>query len=508
MTRFRGGARDRRLLWHPAVHEAYAERCHIYLLTGEDASGEDTFSSSLNTFLHHQNISSHTIHAVYGPYDALLRVWLTQDTRLRLLRQLKQAQERAQLRIDDILEFTADEIDYSWTAPAVAVSADVVRREWDQAVRTVVAADHADAWTPDAEKTLEALRSAGLVLEVPPADGVKFYMVFSEGAKRRTQLPDLVTHQLAQDATSLGVRNTSIYFGVGFADYMLKGVAEKFSEMLPLINGLRRSGKSFGLTPWTLVVADYANETTDQGSNGETIDAVRATLPPSVSDLLNLFDADSELRKEAFALDQSDQDALALIFSEARRLLDDAQEVLRFAEILRHSLHRSRKELNQSLSFLTSIEGDLRFVLPRLLSSLVGQSWLPELRIAGREYRDLEATDEDEVSWTHEESSIANWTLMDLMMATLVASKTWSSVGERLRSALGPNWQSNIRGLVSLRNDFAHSKLVDVNRSHEFAGPWGERLKDVIKAISFQRRLELERDRIEDRGATPTPDNL
>jgi len=499
MTRFRGGPADERYVWDPTAHEAYGERCHIYLLTGEDASHRDTFSRSLRAFLQHQNIYSYTIHAVYGPYDALLRVWLTQDTRLRLLRQLKQAQASAQLKIDDILEFAADEITYGFSAGSPTVEADTIHLEYDRQIREVVAAEHSNVWGAEAHATFATLRDLHLIVPVPPAPGVKFYLFLAEGPHRRSQLPDFVVERLMSEAQRQEVRNASLYFGVGFCDYILKGIVSSFEQLLPTVNALRSVGKGSGLAPWTLVVADYgiARDTADPSLIGETIDAVRITLPPSVSELLQFFDFDDALRGNILALTREDQDALAALFSEARKTLD-TPEARRFAEILRSCLRRDRKEINQSLSFLTSIEGDLRFVLPRVMSAQVGKSWLRDLREEGRrEFGDETQASEDERAWLQEGTSPKQWSLIQLMFATLIAVRRWPSVATHLNRALPPGWEHSIRPLVNLRNDYAHSKLVDLSRAQDFTGEWGATLRSVIGAIAFQRRMEKLREELE-----------
>jgi hypothetical protein len=494
VTTFRGRPSHERLLWHPVVHEAYNERCHFYLLSGEDVSRRDTFSYSLRNFLHHQEIYSHTIHAVYGPYDAVLRVWLTQESRLRLLRQLKQAQERAQLRIDDILEFASDQIEYAWNE-LPDIDATLVKRDYEKAIRSVVAADYSGDWSDEAIDQLAHLREANLVIDVPAAPGVKFYMFLSEEGRRRSQVPDLVIDSLLKEIRVRGIENPSLYFGVGFCDYVLKGVVPKFDDLLPAVNALRRTGKGTGLSPWTLVVADYSDEQqeSDELLCGETIDSLRAVLPPSVNDFLLFFDTNNDLRQEVTALSRVDQEALATLFSHARSVLE-TPDLTRFAEILRSSLVRSRKELNQSLSFLTSIEGDLRFVLPRVLNQAIGEQWLPQIRSLGlAELRAPGSAEENK--WLEEGVPLSQWSLMELLTALRLANRQWPSVRSRLSEVLPPGWEMKIRELVGLRNDFAHSRLVDVTTSRDFATSWGSRLNQVVDAIAVQSMLERERSR-------------
>lgn len=477
---------DERYVWHPRVHERYQEQCHFILLAGEDPSRSSTFTSALRDLLALLDIASATIHALYGPYDALVRFWATPGARKRFLVGL----DDSGLEIYSTREFTAGAVAYSTVD--LQPTLDEIEQHINK-VEEIVLADYRGVPDTIPHHYYTELERLGILVRVPPAPGAKFYLFLSEEANRQTQPADFVVRELMSSATAMGLKGLSIYTGVGFCNFVVKGIVPSYDEALVTINGLRRASKDLRLAPWSLVVADHAN-----ADVGETIDAVLSGLSLELENFLRVAtDIDTErrqLRREVTSLNRDERAALEGLIANARREMRP-EETERYFEVISAVILKDRKRLNKSLSFLTSIEGDLRFVLPRLLSRALGEQWWQQLQ------KTLQNAGEATEPPPEEEGTgavapprskrIADWSLFSLFYALSVAESQYPErVAPLLKDRLPVGWNRRFRQVVSLRNDFAHSTIHGLVREGAVSGALGDTLENVAFSLSLQARLE------------------
>lgn len=479
---FRSTGPTKRLLWRQSVHEAFSERCHYYLLTGRDTQGskETTFSGSLAKFLRKIDITSFSINATYGPYDAILRVWMTTEARLRFIREL----DASSLQIDDTLEFIADAVFYETSDDRQLLSKPMEERE---DIALVAKAANSDEFDSLAIAAFERLEKANYFVPISPSLGVKVYMFFEDRPRAHTPR-SIVHHEIVTSLSQSEADDLSVYTGIGFCTFLVKFVVPTYDDVLNLINHLRRRGKAIGLQPWTLLAADYL-----VAEAGESIDAVLENLPTGLETLRSLMgDSENAVKREMASLADDDKRALDGLFSKARKDLAGGRALERFVEILRFSLFGDRGGVNRSLSFLSSIEGDIRESLPRILSDekMYGPDWFTRLRalcLIDAERSKFSPRSEE---WPTAIVSLDEWTLSPLLMSMTVAANHAPAFDELVGSYLGPNWRSLLGVVIQLRNDYMHSRLVSPEILRDFSGDWGVRLMHAAHVILFQIGLE------------------
>jgi hypothetical protein len=317
-------------------------------------------------------------------------------------------------------------------------------------------------------------------------------MFLSERSGRRTQPSNYVVKTLLAVAEELPVTAVVVHDGVGFCDYVFKAVSPSYEDTLDIVQHLQDLAANLRLQAWTLVAADYGAR-----SEGETIDALQSVFPRELEPFV-VSRADASLvRREIKSLERRQRAALIDIHNEAKEQLT-TPEFERFAEVLERSIVGDRKTLNQTLSFLTSIEGDLRYVLPRLLPRHLGASWYSDVIRMWSQFAD--AGDAETVSLSDYDKrlakSIDDWSLYQLMIILNRVLKDRPLLEVELEGYLAPDWRKSIRRIVDLRNDYAHSKLVEATRTRDYQGQWGARLRDLMLAIKFQLGVERVREEI------------
>lgn len=479
---FRSTGTSSRLLWRQSVHEAFSERCHYYILSGRDAQGskDTTFSGSLAKLLRKVDITSFSINAVYGPYDAILRVWMTTEARLRFIREL----DASSLQIDDTLEFIADSVFYENSEDLPLLSKPTEEREH---IERVVKAANSGDFDDAAMAAFSRLEAENYFVAISPSRGVKVYMFFEDSPRAHT--PRSIVHQeIVSTIHQTDASDLSVYTGIGFCTFLVKFVVPTYDDVLGTVNMLRRNGKAIGLRPWTLLAADYAI-----AEAGESIDAVLENLPTGLETLRSqMGDPDNAVKREMSSLADDDKRALDKLFSKARQDLAGGRALERYIEILRFSLFGDRGGVNRSLSFLSSIEGDLRESLPRILASerMFGLDWFSRLRALCQIDAERDKFSSGSEDWPATAVPIADWTLSPLLMSMAVAANHAPAFDELVGTYLGPNWRSLLNTVLGLRNDYMHSRLVSPEGLRDFSGDWGVRLIEVADAITFQIGLE------------------
>lgn len=472
---------DERYVWHPRVHDMFGEQCHFYLLAGEDPTRQQTFTAALRELLELLDIASGTLHVVYGQYDAVLRFWATPGARQRFARGLA----ASTLNMTAIREFTADTVAYS-QSPRAPTDADLHGAR--PTIERIVVADYKGELDQIPDATLLELESKSILVRIPATPGVKFYMFLSEHSAQHAQPNDFVLRELQRARVASNVDCAAIYSGVGFCNFLVKGIAPSYDAALPMVNLMRREAKDLRLAPWTLVVADH-----NTASTGESIDEVLFGLSLDLETFIKTVarrDTDQgRLRRETSSLESRDRKALERLVADAREEMRP-DEVERFFEVLESVLLRDRKSLNKSLSFLMSIEGDIRFLIPRLMRDAAGEHWYDELRRAV-EQKMRDAPPPENLDDTAGGKGFKEWSLYKLLFALRVAGQEHpDKIETLLRSALPSEWYKKIQGVCDLRNDYAHSSVYGLVKAGSLDGQLGKTLADIGFAIQLQLRLE------------------
>ena len=471
-----------RYLWHPRVHEHFKEYCHLFLVTGVEGGGQAVVDE-LDRICASLEISASSTAIVFGPYDVLLRIWLTDGARARLREEFRRLASRNE-RIAGFLEFQADDLEYNWTLQADAPSqAKMDNLERD--IRHVVKAQQAGEWTEQSINSLELLDHSSLVHQVKPGGTFKFYMFLKP--LRDDGVPiDYAMDQLRESVGSVvNPETVTVYAGRGFCTYVLKATTDSYHEVLPIVERVQNAARKLRLRSWTLVPAD-----TSLRSEGETILAILNEMPAALDPLLRSETGDREtIRRVILSMPSEQQEALATAYTRSMNELDE-QGRERLHEILKAVILENRSSINQSLSFLTSIEGDARFLLPKL-ASIAGEEGLMRMR------ETLRQTPEPEIGpEPPPKSDVARASLAGLLAALRDISE-FRPVGEILERAMGPSWQKSTRDIFALRNKYAHSRLTEELLGHDFAGTLGGYVRIIALSIKFQIGLERLRQNIE-----------
>lgn len=485
-----------RLVWDPEVHDFYGERCYYYLIAASRVETAGTMSGDLARLLTSLAIHSGTVHALFGPSDMLVRFWASAPARQRFIRGLRQSS----LEIESIREFTAESVQYGASRLASPAEKQVAASR--TLIEESVRAERRDPGSAiEPQRAAELLR-LGLVHVVPPTIGVKFFVFFKSRVGIESQPSSYVLREIARTAADTSLDGLSLYSGIGFADYILKAVVPEFGGLLPVVNELRRAGKGLHLNAWTLPVADFGT-----AKVGETVDAIDGDLSTELEALIGVA-ADDEarrtLRREIGSMSRDQQEGLTRLI---RKLRPQAQgpDLERFDETVAACVRQSRKDLNRAASFLTSIEDDLRFFVPRFLAEKIGTGWLEDLRSVGLQ-KDapgsarLGTDEEEESGWIRPGTGPAQWSLYGLFSALNVAYRQFDGdLSAELDDLFGSDWRKEIRNIVSLRDDFAHGKFMAAVRGGKYDGELGAKLETLMIASRFQSTLEQQADAIRTR---------
>lgn len=478
-----------RWVWDPLVHARYDEHCYYFIIRALDPSPTRTLNSALRELLDREEIRSSSAYVVFGWYDALVRLWATEEVRRRFLRALNESG----ITVDGISEFRAEEIDYTFRE-AAEPPADADIGGLRDLIKQVVTADAEDEWTPEADAAFEVLRSARMIHRVPPVHGVKFYLVL----KRTDILERDDVGYLVETARAQQIQNISLYTGVGrFADALLKGVFENYDGLYAAINAVHQAARRIAMRPMTLLIAngDFVREV-------DTIDQARVRtrgdLERLVEELHQLADG---VPTRIGQLTSSERAALARLFDEWEPLFTPTFFRPTFLRILAASILGEVDDLRAALVFLTTIEQDLRHLLVSVLSEQLGRNWYHDVSeligIGPSATAEIDLTSVDD---TPTGKGIMGWTLRQLFDAARLCSAQFPVVSTALSAHLFDNWEQDCRSITELRNAFSHGILFETESYSTFDGRWGAELQRLFHAALFHVRLRGARNAIRVQG--------
>jgi hypothetical protein len=478
--RFFAVAGKRRLIWHPRVHERYKEYCHIFLLSGQFGFGRRVVDD-LNGLFERLQLTPSSISIVYGPYDVLLRIWLTDAARSRF-REALRSHNDGQMEIENFLEFAADDIIYDWAQDREG-PAELQIAEFDNQIRLIVESEKKSVWSGEANDAQDLLVSKGLLHSLHARRGLKYYM-FLQNTKG-SQPVDYILDALVEGAkrAEISPEGMTIYAGKGFCSFIIKAIEDDYGKVLSRVESIQELARKLGLRVWSLVPADYGMR-----PDGETLDVLLNKFPERLDPFLRRVTNDRDaISRIILGLTPMQQEALGSTYARSIDILSLSKERDRFNELLEAVITDQRKEINQTLSFITSIEGDARNVLPRI-SRLIGEAGEKAMLNAL-----AENTQPGDASSEGQRSQLGNASLSAILGAMRDLAK--HDVIERyLNDFLAQNWQKHSRVIVELRNDYMHSRLTEDLLGKDFAGKLSGKLLDLAETIRFQVGLENLRD--------------
>lgn len=479
------GAGNHRLVWHARVHERFQEKYHIYLIAGRNTRSSDTFSQRFRKLFRSLEIDSANVNAVYGEHDIAIGVWATPSSRQRLLRGI----ERANIDVHEIQEFVADEtatiLASSLQLPPELATIDHERAQIEAIVRAVRSQKQEDV-----EGLISSLINRGLIREDTTPRGVRFLMFLRHQANRKRQPPSYVFEEMVNLLRETALLSATISAGSGFADFVIDAIAPDFDSLLPAVNQLRIRAKELTLEPWTLPLADYSH-----ASIGDSIDALNSQLSDSLEAFVTQVEPDeieAQVRRELLSLESGVRGQLALLIDQVRVEIGDYELLQRFYEVLQAIVLKDRKLLNRSLSFLTSIEDDLREYLPRVMHACLGDDWVKKLK-AEFDPGTLESM-KTRLGQSFLDAKLQQWSLAMLLRALSTAYSSFpTEVGTVLHRQLPDGWRGKIHDIVIIRDQFAHGEIASlIKPKTEITVELNRVLLDIAFAIKFQHALENE----------------
>lgn len=485
--KFRSFPGEPRLLWNPAAHEVVGERCSFFLLTASDSLGA-AMTEALKDIMDRLSIHGATTHILYGVDDVLIRVWLTAERRRAFLRAIQSP--NSGLKLEEFLEFRAlevfyDEHDQSIQAPEATLFS---RLEEIIASFRKTQSDNADR----GRLVKKALRDRILIPFVSQV-GVKVYL-FLYTKQESVPRPDLAI--LSNIAHEAGFKSVSAYGGRGFCDAIIKGVLGQYHETLPAVQSVQAAIANLGYYSWTQVPADYG-----QNREGETlhlpdssVEKILETLRGNSQGEGRLDDADPKRAMDTLQ-DEQVRHSVKNILKYASDKLRTQREQERLESILYAVLTADRRTLNKRLSFLISIESNLRDLF-ELIAVRYGLD-ISHFTVSLDEVHDSSAISRYQAALQSGSiQEILRSTDLPILFAILGKFTILLSGYEELLNIREledlpvADWVDGAREFIELRNAYAHGLLLDSVLDYNFSENFWEEMRRVVDAISMQIALE------------------
>lgn len=460
--------------WHPKVHVRFGEKLCFYLLRLRQPLSEPV-ADHIRAVLQQADIDYACEYALFGQWDALIRVWLTEVSQHRLLFVLDR-----DAAVTEVRHFEAEQVRYLWTntdddllAIRGPIDGEITANDVD--IRAAAQA-MTEKGAPQDLAATQSLIGANLLIPSPGrADGeVKFYWSLNRSGTG-TSL-EAETKTLLRAIHEVGIADrASLYTGVGnFTSYLVRCVAPNYDGILAITSRLDTYLGDLQVERTTFLIANQAAREYDNINgahhSGLTLDDVHDVT----ADVLELGETAVELLS---GLPHAQHDALHRLVTRAHEI-SKQDEVLRarLRTLLRACLENNRDAVTASLAFLLDTEYFLGNYLKRTWGSLYGD-WMSHL--AALFERDGATTRYAAVVREPDE-----WTLGTLIGMVKASAEADPKVDAILTADLGPRWQTQMLRLREVRNRVAHGQVRSETRLDDFAGKWGETLTSILEDIA------------------------
>jgi len=424
-----------RLVWHPGVHAWYNEHCYYFLLRLRDPDLE--IVHALTGLLAKSQISSFCTYALYGYYDILLRTWATVQKRARFVRLLEE-----QRLIERVHEFQAISINYLWMngAPSAQdVQGQCPRFRGDIESVASELVGHNGKQSP----VLDRLISEKLLHLKPHREqtSIKFYVALSRvpGAMEHPYETEEITTFFS--STDIGLRDISVYCGIGFANYLVKAFVESYSDVLTAMKAIVAKGRRLNLRPMTLLIAN------NDAPESDYIDVNWHEFP---TQLLQLeMTLGMRYAPMIAKLTEEERQAVGNLYHQHSHLLGTPFEPI-FRALFTARLDQDELQLQEKLSFMVRLEGLLRkFFINAWQQKISGGDWFQIVTQEGAAG----------VNLSPDKNPVREYTLGDFVTVTDKLIALGHLRREDIEHTLQSNWRKRLDAIREPRNAFAHGKF-------------------------------------------------
>ncbi len=460
--------------WHPKVHLRFGEKLCFYLLKLRQPLIEPV-ADHIRTLMQQADIEYACEYSLFGYWDALIRVWLTEVSQHRLLFCLDRDSQ-----ITEVRHFEAEQVRYLWTntdddllAIRGQIDGEITANDAD--IRTVAQTMTANGPAWDLATT-QSLIGAELLIPSPERkDGeVKFYWSLNRAGTGKSL--DAETKTLLRAIHDVGIADrASLYTGVGnFTSYLLRCVAPSYDGILAITSRLDHYLDELEVERTTFLIANQSAREYDNINGAQYSGLTRDDVHDVTTDVLELGETAIALLS---GLPNPQRDPLHRLITKAHEISrqDEAMRG-RLRTLLRACLENNRDSVTASLAFLLDTEYFLGNYLKRAWGSLYGE-WI----------KHLAALFERDAATTRYVAAIREpdeWTLGTLIGMAEASAEADPKVDARLTADLGSRWKTQLLRLREVRNRVAHGQVRREPRLDDFAGKWGETLASILEDIA------------------------
>lgn len=453
-----------RYVWDQAVHAHFRENCSYFLvrLATPDIPGIERI---LSKHLQRAGVKGSCTYVIYGFHDALIRAWMTEQKRTTFLQSVTD-----DLEIDAVDEFRVETIQFGWSTVS-----NFGRRSFEYHLRQVIEVaeilqDRSNDTDEPPNDAIEALVATNLLHRIPELptddypDPVKVYVALTRISPGKSVRDERERVQEIAMSPFPSFGNVSIYHGIGFAQYLIKGVIPTYRDVLPTLTHLTERLTPLGLRSATYLIADSNVNESDH------IDFGWEDLDLSLYRLSNLIGGDASRRLTT--LPKTDRQAISRIFDAYSSYLLGTPFERYFIDLLRHRIGDPEVVLGETLAFLVRLELYVRELCIRLWAGSLGN----------KQWRDkvIELAKKPKVDFGGRGPEHGSLKAFLRMTAVLVDSgEIASSAAEE---ALGPTWRTTLATNVvaELRNGVAHGDFFRPEREGAFMERWDSNVRQVL----------------------------
>jgi hypothetical protein len=263
-----------RLVWHPLVHKRFSEELHYFLIKTNIYSS--TFKKQLHEFLFEIGTEGFCMYEIFGNYDILLRVWFTNENRLKFVEYIENRPE-----IAGIEEFFVQGFNISWHDESGKCQGDP---NVDDLIRLSPETIQKAQFGQLSEPEMKELSSKHILLSREISFSNKKFKFFVLMDYASSPLRDFKIREYIEqfiDNQRSYVDKVSVYSGIGFTRYIIKAVSKNFYDILRFILALISEFRILNVQTNTVVVAEenpYESDNITFGGNLEE-ETVRFLVP-------------------------------------------------------------------------------------------------------------------------------------------------------------------------------------------------------------------------------------
>ena len=485
-TNFRAKPGNLRLLWDPQAHSTVGEFCHFYLLSSRDGRGADLMEA-VTSSLRSIGIHGATCHIVYGPMDLLIRAWLSESKRMAFLRTVQQPV--LDLRLDQFVEFKADAVDYVDCGISQAESPPSL-----DAVKSLVEAfwDTSEEGQAKLKTAVQRALERQILHNYQSPAGCKVYL-FVYGAKGRIlekTEAEALSHALHREKA----KHITVYRGAGFCIGVVKFISDDYDDTLKAVQAAQEALAQRGLYCWSLVPPGR-NETEE----GETLHLPDSEAESLATSLMVSADI-PENEKPALSVKiqgalgkEATRERVRELIQKAERNLNGQRGRQRFSSILCGVFARDARSINQRLSFLISIESNIRGYLTKLAKANVSLSELSRWPdVSSHPLQEKSTSKWREVLAREEVTTSEFLKSLDLpiMIAYIDSLRRDGIIDYTGDDAPLEECVIHAEMIQGLRDRYAHGVILDLALKESLDNEMWEILTDLIIAIKIQISLE------------------